>query len=191
MSTFFRLYLALSLLLLRVAAQSLSVSSVGVIGTGCEPGTAAVDVDNAANKIRVRVKDFSARGGPGVAISENRRNCQVTLGVKVPAGYSFSVDNAVVRAAYSASSGTRLVSSSTAYFQGELQECSGTSVVNGPVSRGESTLVNNLSPARWSPCGSSTVVNINTDVRVDTTGQSSGSIAVNGVWESNIVWRKC
>ncbi|TFK21036.1 hypothetical protein FA15DRAFT_646134 [Coprinopsis marcescibilis] len=187
-----RLYLAICFLALNVAATTLTVTKVGVIGTGCVPGTAEAEVDNNLRKIRVRVSNFKAEAGPGISIAAGRKNCAVTLNVQIPEGYSVSLDKAVVKAAYSVDSGVSISSTSRSHFQGQLEEGSGSSSVSGP-GNGDATLVNDLSPANWSPCGGDGIVVISTDLRVSNSAnrKGSGSIAVKGSWESDLVWKKC
>ena len=37
--------------------------------------------------------EFFAEAGPGVSISKNRKQCQLTLGVSVPPGFTFGIAN--------------------------------------------------------------------------------------------------
>ena len=76
-------------------------TSVGVIGTGCPPGSAYVLVSGKSGSVtrfqeraseKTTVDDataltavyseLNALAGPGVSISSNRKNCQLTLGVR-------------------------------------------------------------------------------------------------------------
>lgn len=41
--------------------------------------------------VTVTASQYFAEAGPGIPISANRRNCQLTFGVKVPAGFTFGV----------------------------------------------------------------------------------------------------
>jgi hypothetical protein len=41
--------------------------------------------------VTVTFSEFFAEAGPGIPISQNRKACQLTLGVEVPPGFSFGV----------------------------------------------------------------------------------------------------
>ncbi|KAJ2922760.1 hypothetical protein H1R20_g14325, partial [Candolleomyces eurysporus] len=182
----------LSALLLQAAAQTLSISSVGAIGTGCSPGTVKAHVNQADQSVSLQFSNFRADAGPNYAISDGRVNCQLTVGVQVPAGYQFAFDQTVLNTAYSVSSGVKVSSSTTYYFQGELSESSGTCGVTGPASSSYTTLVNRLSPTIWSPCGKASIVSINTDLRADNGNtNNSGSISVRNSTDASFIWRKC
>jgi hypothetical protein len=53
----------------------------------------APDATLVADKTAVTVtfSEFFAEAGPGISASKNRKACQLTLGVKVPAGFTFGV----------------------------------------------------------------------------------------------------
>ena len=41
--------------------------------------------------VTVTFSEFFAEAGPGISASKNRKACQLTLGVKVPAGFTFGI----------------------------------------------------------------------------------------------------
>lgn len=43
--------------------------------------------------VTVTFSEFYAEAGPGIAISKNRKACQLTFGVNVPPGFTFGVAN--------------------------------------------------------------------------------------------------
>ncbi|TEB24827.1 hypothetical protein FA13DRAFT_1756761 [Coprinellus micaceus] len=178
----------LASLLLQATAQSLSITSVGAIGTGMYPR----DCQGLYQLLSLWFADFRADTGPSSAPSDQRVNCQLTLGVNVPSGYQFAFDQTILNAAYNAGSGVKLFSSTSYYFQGQLSEAVGSCSVAGPGSSGLTTLVNKFSPILWSPCGKSSIVSINTDLRADNgDGKSTGYIAVRNSTDASFIWRKC
>ncbi|EAU81274.2 hypothetical protein CC1G_07204 [Coprinopsis cinerea okayama7 len=186
-STLLKVYLTLSLVALRVAAIPLNVTSVGVIGTGCPPGTSSVDVDRVDGKVRVRIQGYKAEAGPGVPISYGRRNCRITL------GYAIAAEKTLVKARISADADVRL-SANNAYYcdPSQVEQGQGGTTIVGPT-RGEAILTNIISPLVWSPCGEPTIVNLSNDLRVVNTDNraGTGSIVLDDLYEATFVWRQC
>jgi hypothetical protein len=70
-----------------------SSTSIGVIGTGCPPGSTYYVLNPEKTAVTVTFSEFFAEAGPGVSISKNRKQCQLTLGVSVPPGFTFGIAN--------------------------------------------------------------------------------------------------
>ncbi|KAJ2915691.1 hypothetical protein MD484_g4724, partial [Candolleomyces efflorescens] len=146
-----------------------------------EDGVVSVDAD-----------EFAATAGPGVPISLNRKNCQAALTVDIPAGYQFAFGETKLPAQVKTDQGVQVSVGSEYYFQGTVSGDKDTTTVPGGTS-GTVTLVNSYSPAAWSSCGGSQVVNLNTALRASNFNSkgSSGYIRAKGSVDTNIVWKKC
>ncbi|TEB32953.1 hypothetical protein FA13DRAFT_233590 [Coprinellus micaceus] len=175
---------------LQVTAQTLTVTNSGVIGTGCQPGTAQASVKNGV--VSIEASNFIASAGPGVSYSSGRKNCQATLTVSVPSGYQFGFAETKLPAQVKTDSGVQVSARSEYYFQGELTKDQDTSTVPAG-SSGTVTLVNSYGPSAWSSCGGSSIVNINTSLRASNANNrgGSGSIRLKGNLNTEVVWRKC
>lgn len=68
-----------------------NITSLGVLGTGCPPGTTYYALNADKTAVTVTFSQFYAEAGPGISISSNRKACQLTLGVRVPSGFSFGI----------------------------------------------------------------------------------------------------
>ncbi|KAH6880176.1 hypothetical protein BKA70DRAFT_691551 [Coprinopsis sp. MPI-PUGE-AT-0042] len=190
-AVFTQLALALYFSSIGASAQDLRLTSLGAIGTGCPPYTVSGRV-NSDDSLSLSFSKFRADAGPAFDISAGRTNCQLTLGVDIPAGYQFAFDETRLNAAYSVDAKVKAVSETYYYFQGQLQESTGQNSVSGPANSGFTTLVNKFTPAVWSPCGSSAVVGINTSLRIDNGAtNNSGSIVVRNSTDASFIWRKC
>ncbi|TEB35279.1 hypothetical protein FA13DRAFT_1624387, partial [Coprinellus micaceus] len=152
-------------------------TSLGVIGTGCPPGTTYYALNAEKTAVTVTFSEFYAEAGPGISISKNRKQCQLTLGVSVPAGFTFGVASVDYRGYYQLDNKVTASQQSIYYFQGEIIQATARSNLNGPVSgnyytyRDQFDLVSTVT----SPCGKSTVLNINSDVRVSNSANTKGA----------------
>jgi hypothetical protein len=50
--------------------------------------------------VTVTFSEFYAEAGPGIPIRNNRKACQLTFGIKVPAGFTFGVASVDYRGYY-------------------------------------------------------------------------------------------
>lgn len=179
--------LALSL---QAAAQSLTVTKSGVIGSGCPAGTADISLSN--NVVSVAASNFVASTGPGVPYSSGRKNCQATLSVNIPRGYQFAFKESRLPVQVVSERGTQVTATSAYYFQGEATEDQNTATVPAGAS-GSVTLVNSFAPSAWSSCGGSATVSINNALRASNSANrsASGSVRLRGTLNTRVVWRAC
>ncbi|KAH9481340.1 putative secreted protein [Psilocybe cubensis] len=104
----------------------------GINGSGCPPGSASYYIDDNA-ALNVVYSSFYAEAGPGIPISENRKNCQLTLGVRVPQGFSFALASTQVNGYYYLDQGVTAAQDTLYYFQGSLSQGNATHRVTGPI----------------------------------------------------------
>jgi len=177
-----------------------NITSLTVNGSGCPPGSADYTLSPDNTAVTVTFSEFDASAGPGIAISENRKNCQLTLTVGVPAGFTFGVANVDYRGWYELDSQVTANQMSTYYFQGQLQEATAHSNFTGVLSGDDYTFRDsfNVTSTNMSPCGVSTVLNINSALQVSNSANSQGSgyIADDSIDASlittfNFQWQTC
>ncbi|RXW20946.1 hypothetical protein EST38_g4908 [Candolleomyces aberdarensis] len=146
-----------------------SITSLGVYGRGCPAGTTYYLLNRDKTAVTVTFSDFYAEAGPGIPISSNRKACQLAFGVIVPAGFSISissVDYVSNRGSYLLDNETTATQQSTYYFQGETDQATARSTLTGPAGGDDYTFRDAFVSPVTSPCGSDTVLYINSDVRV-------------------------
>ncbi|KAL0571237.1 hypothetical protein V5O48_010725 [Marasmius crinis-equi] len=153
-----------------------NITSLGLNGSGCPPGSAFYILNDQHTAVTITFSAFEASAGPDISITENRKNCQVSLNVHVPQGFSFAIVDVDYRGFYELDTKVKAFHDATYYFQGQLVQSEATSTLTGPVD-GKNYVYRdefNLTPTIYSPCGEDTVLNINSQVRVDNSGNRKG-----------------
>ncbi|ESK94238.1 secreted protein [Moniliophthora roreri MCA 2997] len=150
--------------------------------------------------VTITFSAFEASVGPDISITEGRKNCQVSLNVHVPQGFSFAIVDVDYRGFYQLDDKVKGFHDAVYYFQGQLVQSEATSTLVGPIA-GKNYVYRdefNLTPTIYSPCGEDTVLNINSQVRVDNTANRKGygfitddSIDASITQTFNFQWLQC
>lgn len=116
--------------------SQVSINSIVYGGTGCPQGSLGsfISADRQtfvtspyiANNTRLILNfsftlvfdDYVASIGPGVAITENRKNCQLNIDLEYPSGFQYSIFSQVYRGYVELDAGVTGLQEATYYFSG-------------------------------------------------------------------------
>ena len=144
------------------------IDVVTVNGSGCRPGTAAIAVSPDNEAFTVTYSEYLAQVGVGARPTDLRKNCQLSLVVHVPQGFTYAIAQADYRGYASLARGATAIQRANYYFQGQ----SATAFVNHNFSGAmedswQSTDTTDIAALVYHPCGALRNFNINTELRVN------------------------
>jgi hypothetical protein len=155
------------------AAAAITVEVIASNGSGCAPGTASVVGNGDNTGFRIRYRDFVAEAGGGAAVIDRRKNCQLGVLVTIPDGWTIAIASANYRGKAGLRSGATALQRTSYYWQGtsttERKDVTFTGPLNGLWTTWDVAPV-----LTYAECGSQSVLNINTELRIDA-GASTGT----------------
>ncbi|TFK28358.1 hypothetical protein FA15DRAFT_58793 [Coprinopsis marcescibilis] len=153
-----------------------NITSFGLIGTGCTPGSTYYTINPEKGVLDAHFGEFAAEVGPGIPISQNRKNCRLTFGIKVPRGFAFGVESLDTRGAYHLDKSVTATRQALYYFQGQVAQATSRTTFTGPVYEEDYDFSDNfdLVSTVVSPCGADTVLNIQIEVRASNSANTKG-----------------
>ncbi|MFI9719652.1 DUF4360 domain-containing protein [Streptomyces sp. NPDC052396] len=144
------------------------IDVVSVNGSGCPAGTANVLVSPDNTAFTVSYSEYTAQVGVGTKPTDFRKNCQLSLNMHVPQGFTYAVAGADYRGFAHLEKGAKGLERANYYFQGMPQTTYTEHHFTGPASddwqASDTTDINSLV---YAPCGAMRYFNINTELRVD------------------------
>ncbi|MFI7541875.1 DUF4360 domain-containing protein [Actinoplanes sp. NPDC049599] len=157
-----------------VPEGAVTVEVIAANGSGCAPGTASVFANGDKSGFRIRYYDFVAEAGGTAAPTDRRKNCQVGALITVPAGWTFAIAKAEYRGRARLASGATALQRTNYYWQGSSHNSSTEETFTGPLNGYWDT--SDVAPVLiYSPCSEQRVLNINTELRVDSGSSTSKS----------------
>jgi hypothetical protein len=177
------------------------VDVVTINGTGCRPGTArtAVSADNTA--FTVSYSEYIAQIGPGIPSTESRKNCLLSVRVRVPSGFTFAIASLDTRGFASLGAGAKATATNSFWFQGNSATLPVAHDLMGPLDNDwQTTDSTPITALVWHPCGAQRNLNINTSLRVLTgtdrtltnwVGTDAHDGSVETLFHYDLVWQRC
>jgi hypothetical protein len=149
-------------------AEAVVIDIVSAHGSGCRPGTTFVNVPPDSVAFTVIYGEYVAKVGVGATLTDFRKNCQLTVQVHVPEGYTYAVSRADYSGYASLAAGATGVQRASYYFQStpntDIQAHSFTGPFEDYWQTSDET---DLAALVFHPCGELRNLNINTDLRVN------------------------
>lgn len=175
------------------------IRSINYNGSGCPLNTVAQNIADDKKAFTLLFSEFIAEAGPGIDLSQSRKNCQITVDMDFPQGYSYSLVSFDYRGYASLDRRVEATQKTTYYFQGQTPSASFASTLRGIYDQDyhfRDTL--GLEALVWSPCGAQRALNLNAQVRVNNRSNTAGrglmtidSIDGQVVHKYGIQWRRC
>jgi hypothetical protein len=181
-----------------VPAEDVTVEVVTVNGSGCPAGTAFVRplADNTG--FTVRFSNYVAAVGGSAEPIDFRKNCQLSLLVHAPQGFTYAVARADYTGTARLANGASALQRANYYFQGSPVDNVSDHEFTGPLySRWTASDTAEAASLVYAPCGEDKILNVNTELRVDN-GASSASSSIRMTAASggvntiyHFAWKKC
>jgi hypothetical protein len=154
----------------------LSLGRPGYGGPGCPDGTAQISLSRDGSALRLSFERYQASAGGNTGRTFDRKSCNLSIPVSVPAGKSVSVLSVEYRGY------NRLPASANSVFTVESFLAGGQGPVfsrtfDGPTQRAFA-VSERFRAATWSACGADVTLRVNSSIRVNSPGGRSASIGI-------------
>ena len=179
----------------------MAIDVVTANGSGCPAGTTEVAVSPDNTRFTVTYSEYSALVGVGAKPLDFRKNCQISLDVHVPHGFTYAIARADYRGFAHLEKGASGYQAANYYFQGESPTARTrhdfTGYVDGNWQTTDEVGIASLS---FRPCGETAYLNINTELRVNAGRSDRKSTTSFLTMDStdadldtvyHVAWRKC
>ncbi|MFE7815556.1 DUF4360 domain-containing protein [Streptomyces sp. NPDC057433] len=138
-----------------------------VNGSGCPQGTTAVAVSEDNTAFTVTYSDYLAQAGGTSDPTASRKNCQLSLIVHVPQGFTYAIAGADYRGFAALQPGASGTQRASYYFQGSPNTEYRSHPFTGPHDDNwQATDTTDWAQLVYAPCGVQRNFNINTELRV-------------------------
>jgi len=178
--------------------SDVTINGISYGGTGCPQGTVGSFISADRSTFTLIFDSYVASIGPGVAITDNRLNCQLNIDLQYPAGFQYSVLGTVFRGYAGLDKGVTGVQQATYYFSGSSTQVATSTTFTGPTD-GDYEISDSIpfTSTILSPCGASLPLNVNSQVRLTSTVSTATGILTDDSIDGTITfvvgvqWQAC
>lgn len=103
-------------------ATQVKIRGVSYGGTGCPQGTMSSQINSDRTVMTLIFDAYIASIGPGIAVTEQRKNCQLNVDIEYPGGFQYSILSADYRGYSAIQKGVSGTLKSTYYFSGDTAQ---------------------------------------------------------------------
>ncbi|XMA16599.1 hypothetical protein WAI453_009390 [Rhynchosporium graminicola] len=175
-----------------------TINSITYGGTGCPQGSVGSFISGDRSTFTLIFDSMVASIGTGVAVTENRKNCQLNINLQYPSGFQYSVLSTEFRGYADLQAGISGVQQATYYFSGSSAQASISTNFKGPTN-GDYAISDAIpfTSTIWSPCGAALPLNINSQVRLTSSKSgASGLLTQDSIdgkvsYVVGVQWQKC
>jgi hypothetical protein len=182
-------------------AEKVTVEVAAVNGSGCPAGTTTVTAASDNTSFTVAYSDYLVQVGVGAKPTDFRKNCQLSVLVKIPQGFTYAIAQADYRGYASLAAGASGLQQAGYYFQGTTPTAYATHPLQGPFSDNWQTSdKTDVAALVYAPCGEDRLLNINTELRVSA-GTSDATKTTSYIWMDSakgsvrtiyqLAWKQC
>jgi hypothetical protein len=178
-----------------------TIDVVTVNGSGCPPGTAAVEVSPDNTSFHAMYSNYLAAVGVGTRPTDVRKNCQLNLKVNVPQGFTFAIAQIDYRGFAHLERGATGTQRGSYYFAGTPEMMKKSHTWQGPLDDNwQATDTIDVGMLPYRPCGEPANLNVNTELRVSagtsdpkttTSYMAMDSTDAYFATDYHLVWKRC
>lgn len=179
-----------------VVAEGITLESAVAAGSGCPAGSIEARLSDDKRTLELDFSRFAAEAGPGITLSESRKNCAVLVDIRYPKGLSYAVKGLKVRGRTSLQAGATAVVTEKFHFQGQAATGTVSKTLEGPYA-GSFGLTEALEEEElvFSPCDLQRALTVNVSARVESE-QARSTVAVGKLPDGSstrleLGWREC
>ncbi|KAF5339146.1 hypothetical protein D9611_011161 [Ephemerocybe angulata] len=170
------------------AAQSLTVNSQTISGSGCPQSPATNIIVTPSTVFYAGPSSWKALAGPTVPRASTSANCKIDVDVNIPDNWKFKFIETRNPINATTPRGNEHEVTNVYYFASD--EPSKASGVTTVTTTGVQTVVNTYDPLHvWSTCGGSDTLTLNSNIRAF--GNGVGDIEYIGGVSTDIFWEAC
>lgn len=176
------------------APAGITVEVVTVNGSGCPAGTGTATTSQGGSSLTVTSPQYYAWTGESASSPDSRKNCQLSLRVHRPLGWTYAVDRVESTGFAYLVAGASAVSRVSHYFQGTAATTAAARTFTAPAADGwQSTDRVEVAALVYAPCDADRNLNINTELRVsgDTGSSVTGFLVRHPVTTVGLSWKRC